>query len=333
MGVAESIFGLAYGDAVGKPTEFMQPWMIKRKYGKAGIRELPRPAIVTDDTQMALEVGEALVRAALETPGYLTYDAFADELTASFVAWDKYVEGFRAPGSACRRATGRLARGLPWWEATDVKTKGCGANMRVTPIGCAAWLTSEERAGLAQLQSAFTHAHPTALAASDATQQAVWLLLNGCAPEDLVETLIDYCDDQRGVYHEKWLGLLYTWDDAKTGTEFMQRGWDQTQKALLNVMNATYRPSRKLDPCLLTGDGWIAEEALATALHCFLLYPENGPAAVFRAANTRGDSDSLAALAGAFAGAHLGPGCWPADWRNRIEYPGRLAKLVHDLTV
>src|SRR5882724_3777811 len=116
------MFGLAYGDAMGKPTEFMQPYMIRRRYGKAGIRELPRPAIVTDDTQMALEVGEALVAAALETPGHLTYDAFADHLTANLVRWDEYVEGFRAPGMACRAATGRMARGLPWWEATDVKT-------------------------------------------------------------------------------------------------------------------------------------------------------------------------------------------------------------------
>lgn len=78
------------------------------------------------------------------------------------------------------------------------------------------------------------------------------------------------------------------------------------------------------DPCLATGDGWIAEEALATALLCFLLFPEEPVTALRRAACTRGDSDSIACLAGAFAGAHLGPGAWPAEWAGRIEYRSEL---------
>lgn len=362
MGVAESIFGLAYGDAMGKPTEFKKVWEIKRIYGKRGIRDLPPARVpspymrwdkqakrlvpdtsrkrvhtapvtpVTDDTEMALAVGEALVQARGECPGkQMEYDPVADALTQHFIKWEKNTDGSRAPGSACMKACYRLSVGRPWWEATDVKSKGCGANMRVTPIGCASWLSDEERAGIAQLQAAMTHAHPTALAAADATQQAVWLLLNGTRPEDLIEALLEYVEDQMGVYHQKWLGLLYTWDDERTGEGYINRGWIQVQKALLNVLNATYRPSRNIDPCLLTGAGWIAEEALATALYCFLIYPDNGQLAISRAANTSGDSDSIAALAGAFAGAHLGPGAFPADWRQRIEFRDRLAKLVKDL--
>ena len=40
--------------------------------------------------------------------------------------------------------------------------------------------------------------------------------------------------------------------------------------------------------------------------------------AIQRGAVTRGDSDSIACLAGAFAGAHLGIDAWPAAWRARV---------------
>lgn len=86
-------------------------------------------------------------------------------------------------------------------------------------------------------------------------------------------------------------------------------------------------PDPETDPCTATGAGWIAEEALATALYCFLLFPDDPPAAVRRAAYSSGDSDSIAALAGAFAGAHHGAGAWPAPWVDAIEYRERLLAL------
>jgi ADP-ribosylglycohydrolase len=44
------IFGLAIGDALGARTEFMKLDQIKARYGKDGIRDLPSPALFTDDT-------------------------------------------------------------------------------------------------------------------------------------------------------------------------------------------------------------------------------------------------------------------------------------------
>jgi ADP-ribosylglycohydrolase len=62
-------------------------------------------------------------------------------------------------------------------------------------------------------------------------------------------------------------------------------------------------------------------------LLCFLLFPEEPVAAVRRAAVTSGDSDSIACLTGAFAGAYLGLDAWPPEWVRRIEYADRLSKL------
>jgi ADP-ribosylglycohydrolase len=84
-------------------------------------------------------------------------------------------------------------------------------------------------------------------------------------------------------------------------------------------------PNRDTDPCLATGAGWVAEEALVTVLHCLLLFPDDPVAIPARAATTSGDSDSIACLAGAFAGAIHGMAAWPAEWAQRIEYADTLA--------
>jgi ADP-ribosylglycohydrolase len=62
-------------------------------------------------------------------------------------------------------------------------------------------------------------------------------------------------------------------------------------------------------------------------LLCFLLFPDDPVAAIRRAALTSGDSDSIACLTGAFAGAYHGLAAWPADWIERIEYHDELAAM------
>ena len=50
--------------------------------------------------------------------------------------------------------------------------------------------------------------------------------------------------------------------------------------------------------------------------------------ALQRAAASSGDSDSIACLTGAFAGAYHGMAAWPDEWRGRIEYGERLERLA-----
>ena len=59
--VAGALFGSAYGDALGRTTEFQSYAEIAARYGPGGPRELTgSPALVTDDTQMALAVAWAV---------------------------------------------------------------------------------------------------------------------------------------------------------------------------------------------------------------------------------------------------------------------------------
>ncbi|MXM68719.1 ADP-ribosylglycohydrolase family protein [Streptomyces sp. HUCO-GS316] len=320
-----SLLGLALGDALGFPTEFSDVPSILAKCGPWRAMELPTPAIVTDDTQMTLALGRGL-RTAMDR-GVLGPE-MAEPVRQEFIAWNRSPENNRAPGNTCMTACDLLERpDRPWQDASQIHSKGCGANMRVAPLGLVPGLSDEQRAGAAQLQSALTHGHPTALAASDLTAHAVRLLAQGAEPTGLVGLLRSYAMENRSRYHHRWLGDLWTRSQDPGPEHFIARGWDECLEILGRLQDAVRTVSPETDPCLATGAGWIAEEALATGLLCFLLFADEPLTALRRAACTSGDSDSIACLAGAFAGAHLGSDAWPTEWADRIEYQGELVTL------
>jgi ADP-ribosylglycohydrolase len=321
-----SLLGLALGDALGFPTEFNDVPSILAKCGPWRGMELPRQAFVSDDTQMTLAVARGL-RTAMSR-GVLAPLRLQGPLREEFTDWYRSPENNRAPGNTCLRACELLEDGSrAWRDASQIGSKGCGANMRVAPIGLVPGLSDEQRAGAAQLQAALTHGHPTALAASDLTAHAVRLLAQGAEPAGLVGLLRSYALDNRTRYHRTWLGDLWTRAQDPGPEHFIARGWDDCLAVLDRLREALREPSPETDPCLATGAGWIAEEALATGLLCFLLFVGDPVTALRRAACTSGDSDSIACLTGAFAGAHHGDDAWPADWTDRIEYRSDLLSL------
>ncbi|NYI06219.1 ADP-ribosylglycohydrolase family protein [Allostreptomyces psammosilenae] len=322
------VFGLAYGDALGGPVEFAQFGRIVERYGVGGPRELEGdPARVTDDTQMALAVADALLAAGGQPDGWRPAPV-VEALRNTFAAWWASPENTRAPGMTCLHACEGLAGGKTWREATGRGSKGCGANMRVAPVGLVPGLDDDLRAALAQMQAAMTHGHPTALAASELTAFAVHWLRGGMPPTALMGALQERCREQREVWREEWLADLWMGPGVRTAEEYIARGWDECADALETVADALRRgPDREADPCLATGDGWVAEEALATGLYCFLMFPEEPVSAVARAAGSSGDSDSIACLTGAFAGAAYGMEAWPAEWAERIEYAEELRRI------
>ncbi|MFF3289906.1 ADP-ribosylglycohydrolase family protein [Streptomyces sp. NPDC003023] len=320
-----ALTGLALGDALGFPTEFSDVPSILAKCGPWRRMELPAPAIVTDDTQMTLALARG-IRTAM-SHGPLVASRLVRPVREEFVDWYHSPENNRAPGRTCLVACQKLDSDLPWQQAGQIDSKGCGANMRVAPVGLVPGLSEEQRSGAAQLQSALTHGHPTALAASDLTARAVHLLAQGVEPTGLVGRLRSYAYDNRSRYQHHWLGDLWTYSHDATPEAFIARGWDECLGILERLAEALRAPEPELDPCLATGDGWVAEEALATGLLCFLMFPEDPLTALRRAACTKGDSDSIACLAGAFAGAHLGARAWPDEWADRVEYRDELVTL------
>ncbi|MCG5471107.1 ADP-ribosylglycohydrolase family protein [Micromonospora sp. LAH09] len=317
-----SLFGLAYGDALGKPTEFLTVAEIEHRYGPTGPRELTgEPALVTDDTQMALAVGWALHEAPSLTP-----EAVEPLLRQRFLAWAVSPDNNRAPGMTCLRACAELTQGARWQDATVIGSKGCGANMRVTPVGLLD-VNLDTLAGLAQLQAGMTHGHPTGLAASELTAYAVRALRAGATLPELPALLTERALSQRLVYRDQWLGDLWQRAGSHSPQEFIAHGWDECLAVLGRLTDALRQPDDGGDPCRATGEGWVAEEALATALLCAVRHADDPVAALARGATTAGDSDSIAALAGAFVGASAGMSAWPSGWADRIEYADQLATL------
>lgn len=323
------LYGMALGDALGAETEFLNMDGIRQKFPPNGPQILVgTPARVTDDTQMALAVGRALVNA----PFPYEADRLGYEIKEAFIDWYHDPENNRAPGVTCLDSCENLIAGIDWVDATNISSKGCGANMRVQPVGCLN-IDPVTRAGIAQLQAAYTHGHPTALAASDLTAFVIDYLGNGGSPYQVVQAVREYAESQQRVYHADWLGDEL-WKRAlvmPTPSDFMQHGWSECLGIINRLEKALINIDRYSDPCLATGKGWIAEEAFGTALYCFLMFPDYPMDVIQRAANTSGDSDSIACIAGAFAGAYHGIGAWDTDWVERIEYRDPIRDLGEKL--
>ena len=284
------LLGLALGDALGWPVEFLDRPQIGAHFGRDGITAPPDPALITDDTQMSAAVAEALIEA-----GRSDLDSLMQATARKFIAWkNDPATASRAPGTTCIRGVNALAAGAPWHEAGVKDSKGCGACMRVAPVGYFYQFQPEQLKTVARSQAWLTHRHPTADAASVGSAYLVKLALDGTPPAEYAARTLDFA---QGL-SEEFEAALY-----RVGHVI---GWTDEEAALNHV-----GPTR--------GGGWIAEEAVAMALYCVLKYPDSYPAAVTLAANISGDSDTVASITGGILGARLGPEALPPDWVERLE--------------
>lgn len=336
-----TLFGVAFGDSLGKPLEFIAN---REKIRKSGLGwELPLPmGIVTDDTEMTLAVARALVSFLTYKP--LNGTSLSDlefDLRCEYIDWQDHNVWGRAAGGTCLRATTRLRNyERDWVLCTEPLSKGCGANMRVAPIGLIPTWNAEDVADAAQLSSALTHGHPVALTAAELTALGVFYLRTGeCTLENLNDRLLERAYEQRGNYREHVLGhLVDHWRGPKsksrrkhalsnTGARAMQFGWDECIHVLKNVKRALKRKDEGGDISQLCGLGWVAEDALATSVYAASRWSEYPRIALARAVRTVGDSDSLGAITGSFLGAALGEDAFPTHWYDRIEYAHELNYL------
>jgi len=291
------IYGLAIGDALGWPLEFIPLSSIKARYGPQGLRDLPDPALFTDDTQMSLAIAKALIES-----GEADLEMLMRAVAAHFIAWKNSPENNRAPGAACMRGVEALEAGIPWYESGVPYSKGCGSAMRVAPIG---YLYQDDPARLRSVAIAtgrVTHTHRTAEAACLAAAFLVKLALDGIPPHLYLEVVLD----------------------VTSGIS------DEFDAALMRMAHALTLSSEE-EAMRYIGEGWTGEEAIALALYCVLRYPDDYAAAIWRAANSNGDSDSVACITGGIMGARLGVKAIPPAWIARIEKSNELAALADRL--
>ncbi|MCP4135465.1 MAG: ADP-ribosylglycohydrolase family protein [bacterium] len=286
------IYGLAIGDALGYPNEFISLSRIKHIHGNLGRQDLPESALYSDDTQMTLCVAEALIE---EGTGSL--DRIMEEVKTQFIDWYLHAED-RAPGNTCLGGVKNMIDGMHWKES-GLARPGCGSAMRVSPVG---YLYQHDEKKLIEAASATgicTHNNPRADAAAIGAAFAVKLALDGENPDNFIPLLKDAMG---GISPEadacmQRLERCLAWKDEEEALKFL-------------------------------GEGWVGDEALVLSLYCFLKYPDDYKACVLRGANTNGDSDSIACIGGSISGAYLGIDAIPPAWIERIENSSLLKDIA-----
>ncbi len=289
-----TIYGLSIGDALGYPTEFMTLSRIKDTYGPGGIKDLPEPALFTDDTQMTIAIAEALIRT-----GDQDLESIMAAVREEFINWRHSPENNRAPGNACLTGVANMERGIHWSESGVQGSKGCGTAMRVAPIGYLYQNDPKKLKQVARASGICTHSHPTADAAGIGAAWLVKLALDGVSPDKMIPELLSFTKGISEEFDEAILKVDKCLD------------WEDEEQALKYL-----------------GEGWVGEEAVPLALYCFLRYPDDYKKVVIRGANTNGDSDSIACIGGAISGAYLGIEAIPEDWAKSIEKTDYLDDLA-----
>jgi ADP-ribosylglycohydrolase len=300
-----TIAGFAVGDALGMPAQFLTRNQIRRYYGKpiSGFVQahpghasdfLPQ-ASYTDDTQMMLATAECLIECRKMDPARQ-----ADAL----LSWYVNTAPHRTPMRANVRACKHLAAGRAWTKS-GVFSSGCGAAVRMPPIGLFFYDQPEALIRAALEDCIVTHNEPRARAASVAVAYLTARLVQTterCNPGDQVLETADRVADL-----DQDMAAMLRW--------VTQIGHLPPEEALFEI-----------------GTSSDAIEAIPAATYCFLKHPRQYTAAVLAAVNGGDASDSIAALSGGFVGALAGVDAIPKHWYDGVENSDVLAGVAENLS-
>jgi ADP-ribosyl-[dinitrogen reductase] hydrolase len=280
------MLGLACGDALGGPVEFLSRHDIASRYPD-GVREFVgggwlslAPGEVTDDTQQTLILADALTEAGLEI------DRFAAGLLAWFQSKPKDI------GTTTRIALRALAAGMPPLTTgeTALSERGVegaasnGAVMRCAPVALR-FRRAPEALVRASLDSALvTHAEDRAAWATVAVNQAIVHLVNGGSIARVAEAAVTGVAN--GDVREAVLVAA-----GLHASEVRAGGF------VLETISASF---------------WALQNA------------KTARAAIEAAVALGEDADSTGAVIGALAGAAFGASALPVTWRDGVQFRERL---------
>lgn len=316
------MLGAAVGDAIGLPVEFMRLEAIQKQYGPEGIQGYDKCyggyGLFSDDTQMSLFTAEGLLWADagesdlitagaqaqinwLKTQGVVNRRIKAESI--GLVA-DRRLHTRRAPGNTCLTSLTAMAK---LGEPALNDSKGCGAVMRMHPVGLYAWSKGFNAPGtlaLANRLGGLTHGHVSGYLSGGAMAVMVRSLLNGFSLRDAAYQAtmeLESCE-----------------------------GSAETIEAINQALELADTDTPTAQAIRILGEGWVGEEALAVALYC-ALKAGDFKEGVLMAANHSGDSDSTASIAGALLGLIHGDQGIPAAWLNGLELRDTIAQLADQL--
>lgn len=330
------MIGGAIGDALGYQIEFeigVSPRQITRFLSGKGL--------ISDDTQMMLFTANALVwrenRQATRGIAMLPQDAiklaYFDWLETQekvskhdSVTWLSKVPELnmvRRPGMTCLTALEeRIKRSGDdlSFDRPINDSKGCGAVMRVAPIGL--YVRPNKVGEVAAYSAAITHGHPLAILTAFVMAKTISHIVSEDTEIEVAvkKAVFDMIKWQPDYYKNNRRHKL-NWDTEKNElrelTEFAMELADsgmEDQAAIAKL-----------------GQGFVAEEALAIAVYSAVKHKNSFEEAVICAVNHDGDSDSTGAMTGNIIGAKLGFNAIPKYYVDNVELKDVILKIADDM--
>ena len=325
-----ALYGLAIGDALGMSTQMLSRRQITERWGAQlhGFEPAPPghpiaaglPAgSVTDDTEQAVLLGRLLVA------GQGTVDP--QELATALVDWERDMAArgsLDLLGPSTKRAVAAILAGTP---AQDAGASGNtnGAAMRIAPVGIVADLPDlPDQPDLADLTalvdrvvaaSFITHNTGLALAGAAAVAAAVSAGISGASTTEA--TTIATAAARLAAERGHWVAGADVGARIEWATSLVA-GRDETEAAELIYT--------------LVGTSLATQESVPAVFAVLAAVPDDPWQACLLAASLGGDCDTIAAMAGAVAGACHGVGAFPAGAVAVIDAQGLgLAALADDL--
>jgi len=247
----------------------------------------------TDDTAMMIGVAESLVACK----GFNGQD-----MTERFIKnYEK--EPWRGYGSGPPRIFRMMKQGAKWHEELDRQifpggSYGNGAAMRIAPIGLFYADDPEELRKAAYESSRITHSHPLALEGAALEVYAVALALQ--EEGNFLDELISFTREE--IYRKKL-------EDCRRLLP-----WKANRKEIIRIL----------------GNGIEAFNSVPAAIFSFLVQSTFADSLIY-AVRLGGDTDTIAAMCGAIAGAKYGLEGIPEKWLIDLENRDYIEKLAKDL--
>ena len=324
-----ALYGLAIGDALGMPTQMLSRAEIVRRWGPLlpGFEPAPpghpiaggMPAgAITDDTEQAVLLARLLVK------GRGTIDPH--ELAAALTEWERAMAergSLDLLGPSTKRAVAAILAGVPPEEAGATGTTN-GAAMRIAPVGIAvpvALHDSTPNLGLSTLvdrtvmASCVTHNTGVALAGAAAVAAAVSAGVSGATIAEATALGIQAASSAARRGH--WVAGADVAARIEWATSLV------ASHAQAEAAELIYT---------LVGTSLATQESVPAAFAVLAAVPADPWRACRMAASLGGDSDTIAAMTGAIAGACHGAGSFPPAAIAAIDAQGLgLAALAGDL--
>jgi ADP-ribosylglycohydrolase len=314
-----ALYGLAIGDALGMPTQLLSRPQIVERWGPllAGFEAAPpghpiaagRPAgTVTDDTEQAVLLARLLLAGPVDPR----------ELAGALVAWERDMAGrgsLDLLGPSTRRAVDAVLAGTPP-EAAGVSGDTNGAAMRIAPVGVLVApgdLTALVDA--VQEASLVTHNTSVAIAGAAAVAAAVSTGIAG-----------------GGVAAATGAAVAAARVGARRGPRVA--GADVAARISWAAGLAAGLPEQEAAAVIysLVGTSLATSESVPAAFAVLSAAGGDPWRACLLAASLGGDCDTIAAMAGAVAGACHGRAAFPAHAVAVIDAQGLgLAALADSL--